>query len=74
MRQLSGGCGTRDRVFLMSIAPDCAKRGFRANFGIWWLIHHLKQILIKQDYQNTLKAINKQHYLNDLKNELDELM
>ena len=53
MRQLPGGCDTRDRVFLMSIAPDCAKRGFRANFGIWWHIAaHVRFLVVKNPVES----------------------
>lgn len=39
-----------------------------------WMDDHLKKQFIKEEYKNTLEAINKEHYLLDLKNEMDELM
>ena len=35
---------------------------------------HLKTIFIKEEYKAPLESINKEHYLNDLADELDELL
>ena len=39
-----------------------------------WMDPHLSKIVIQEEYKNTLEAINKDHYLADLREELDELM
>ena len=39
-----------------------------------WMDQHLSKIVIQEDYKNTLEAINKEHYLADLREELDALL
>lgn len=39
-----------------------------------WMDPHLSKIVIQEDYKNTLEAINKEHYLAELREELDELL
>ena len=39
-----------------------------------WMDQHLSKIVVQEEYKNTLEAINKEHYLADLKSELDELL
>ena len=39
-----------------------------------WMDQHLSKIIIREEYKNTLEMINREHYLADLKEELDELL
>jgi hypothetical protein len=39
-----------------------------------WMDPHLNKIVVQTEYKNTLEAIDKEHYLADLKSELDELL
>ncbi len=39
-----------------------------------WMDSHLSKIVIQEEYKNTLEMINREHYLADLKEELDELL
>ena len=39
-----------------------------------WMDPHLNKIVVQEEYKNTLEAINKDHYLADLREELDELL
>ena len=39
-----------------------------------WMDKYLNKIVVQTEYKNALEAINKEHYLADLKSELDELL
>jgi hypothetical protein len=39
-----------------------------------WMDQHLSKIVIQEEYRNTLEMVNKDHYLADLREELDALL
>lgn len=58
----------RHKIMLKEQVTQSVQRRFP------WMDKHLSKIVIQEDYKNTLQAIDKEHYLADLKSELDELL